>query len=80
MFREQGQVLGVRPEEDRSICHQGAQRLVEEGSQVLKQSLEEGEPLQGLHTDPGVRMWSPVLSGSAQPPATCGSNQGVFLT
>lgn len=41
---------------------------------------EEGVPSRGLHTDPGVRTWSPVLSGSARPPATCGSSQGVFLT
>lgn len=41
---------------------------------------EEGAPSQGLHMDPGVRTWSPVLSGSARPPDTCGSSQGVFLT
>ena len=37
----------------------------------------EGALFRGLHMDPGVRTWLPVLSGSAWPPATCGSSQGV---
>ena len=77
MFRDQGQVPGIRAEEDRRVCPQDAQRLAEEDSQAQRQRPGEGAPFRGLHTDPGVRTWFPVLSGPARPPATCGSSQGV---